>query len=153
MSQTNTRRHYWINVVSHDHVKKGIEAGITQSCHGKCAPLKRMQPGDWVVQYSPKEEFQSKKPCQKFTAIGQVVDKALYQYDMGGGFNPWRRDIDYLVSTPLPISSLLDQLSFTKEKGKYWGMVFRYGFFEAQETDFKLIYEGMIGKVFTSEHD
>lgn len=123
-------------------------AGITQSCHGKSAPLKRMHSGDWIVHYSPKEAFQGHTPCQKFTSIGQVADGDVYQFDMGGGFVPWRRNINYLESKPFPIIGLLDQLSFTKEKGRSWGMAFRYGFFEMKEEDFKLIYDGMVGKPF-----
>src|SRR5262245_52247856 len=99
---------FWVNVVSHEHVKNGVIAGITQSCHGKSAPLKRMLCKDWIVHYSPKNEFLGKDPCRKFTSIGQVADGDVYQYDMGGGFVPWRRDINYLSSEPLPILDLLD---------------------------------------------
>ncbi|MCI0382494.1 MAG: EVE domain-containing protein [Chlamydiae bacterium] len=148
MSKIIKHPRYWVNVVSHEHVKNGIKAGITQSCHGKSAPLKRMRQGDWIVHYSPKEIFQEKEPCQKFTSIGQVIDEEVYQFDMGGGFIPWRRNIKYLKGKAIPIINLLDKLSFTKEKGKSWGMAFRYGFFEMKKEDFKLIYEGMIGKTF-----
>ena len=142
------KHRYWVNVVSHEHVKRGIQAGITQSCHGKSAPLKRMHQGDWIVHYSPKDEFQGTEPCRKFTSIGQVADDEVYQFDMGGGFIPWRRNIKYLDGEPFPIINLLDQLSFTKDKGRSWGMAFRYGFFEMKEEDFKLIYAGMMGRPF-----
>ena len=142
---------YWINVVSYEHVRNGVKAGITQSCHGKSAPLRRMAQGDWIIHYSPKESFGGKEPCQKFTSIGQVVNEEVYEFDMGGGFIPWRRDIIYLDSEPFPIITLLDQLSFTEDKGRNWGMMFRFGFFEIKEEDFKLIYKGMMGKPFRAE--
>lgn len=139
---------YWVNVVSHDHVKNGIKEGITQSCHGKSTPLKRMSAGDWIVHYSPKEKFQEKEPCQKFTSIGQIADEDIYEFDMGGGFVPWRRNINYLDGEPTPIVNLLDELSFTKDKGRSWGMIFRYGFFEMKKEDFLLIFEKMVGYTF-----
>ena len=64
---------YWMGVASKDHVQHGITGGFCQLCHGKAQPLKHMQPGDWMVYYSPKEQFEATKPCQQFTAIGQVV--------------------------------------------------------------------------------
>jgi hypothetical protein len=148
MSKIMNNARYWINVVSYEHVLNGVQAGITQSCHGKSAPLKRMKAGDWIVHYSPKEKFLGKEPCRKFTSIGQVADEAVYQFEMTEGFIPWRRNVNYLECKLLPITPLLDQLSFTKEKGKNWGMAFRYGFFEMTEDDFKLIYFQMIGKPF-----
>jgi hypothetical protein len=143
MKQDNSR--YWVNVVSHEHVKTGIELGIVQSCHGKASPLKRMHPGDWLVHYSPKEAFMGTESCQMFTSIGQIPDEEIYQFDMGGGFVPWRRRVRYVDSVPLAIVNLLEDLSFTKGKGRYWGGSFRYGFFEMQEQDFKLIYSEMTG--------
>lgn len=143
---TNTR--YWVNVVSHEHVKTGVIAGITQSCHGKAGPLKRMHPNDWIVHYSPKESFQGKDPCQKFTSLGFVADDSIYEFDMGGGFVPWRRKIRYLDVKPVPIAPLLGDLSFTRDRGKNWGMMFRYGFFEMKEEDFKLLHREMVGLSF-----
>lgn len=147
-SKDRKKTRYWVNVVSNEHVQTGIRAGITQSCHGKLAPLKRMQEGDWIVHYSPKEMFQGKEPCQKFTSIGRVADSDVYEFDMGCGFVPWRRNIDYLQANPVSIAGLLNKLSFTKDKGRNWGMAFRYGFFEMTEEDFKLLYKEMIGKSF-----
>lgn len=139
-----TASRYWMNVASLDHVEKGIEWGIIQSCHGKPGPIKRMHKGDWVIHYSPKEAFGGKTPCQKFTSIGQVADEDIYQYDMGDGFLPWRRKVNYLESCHCPISPMLDDLSFTKGK-QSWGFVFRYGFFEILESDFRYIFFQMVG--------
>ena len=43
----------WIAVASAEHVRRGREGGFMQVCHGKAAPLRRIQPGDGVVYYSP----------------------------------------------------------------------------------------------------
>jgi len=135
---------FWINVVSYEHVLKGVEWGIIQSCHGKSTPLKRMSQGDWVIHYSPKDALGGKIPCQKFTSIGQISDEEVYEYDMGGGFVPWRRNVKYLQSYPCSIVPMLEELSFTKGRTS-WGYMFRLGFFEITETDFKEIFWKMVG--------
>ena len=70
---------YWLGVVSRAHVQRGKQGGFAQVCHGKQAPLQRMQPGDWLIYYSPTEIFGEKTPCRKFTALGQVLERAPYQ--------------------------------------------------------------------------
>lgn len=67
-------RRNWIGVVSASHVFRGAEGGFAQLCHGKAAPLKRMQAGDWLIYYSPRTDMQNGEPLQAFTAIGQVQD-------------------------------------------------------------------------------
>lgn len=69
---------YWIGVASRDHVLKGVNGGFAQLCHGKEAPLKKMNVGDWLIYYSSKESFKGNKPYQKFTAIGRVIDDNVY---------------------------------------------------------------------------
>jgi len=136
---------YWIGVASKDHVQRGITGGFCQLCHGKAQPLKRMQPGDWMVYYSPKEQFETPKPCQQFTAIGEVVGTEAYQFEMLAGFVPFRRDIQFInEAKPVDIRPLLQELSFIKDKSK-WGYSFRYGHLEMTEADFKLIAECMLG--------
>ncbi len=133
---------YWIGVASNEHVQKGKAEGIMQVCHGKQAPLKRMQPRDWIIYYSPTEVFGEKIPCRKFTAIGCVQDKEPYQFKMADDFIPWRRDVKFVASSDALIEPLLNQLSFIKNK-THWGMVFRYGLFEIPESDFLLIAKAM----------
>lgn len=129
---------YWIAVASKEHVLRGKKEGIAQVCHGKQNPLKKMNPGDWVIYYSPTEIFGKKEPCRKFTAIGQIKDKEPYQFKMSDDFIPWRRDIKFLKSTDVEIEPLIHDLSFIKNK-KQWGFVFRYGLFAIPFDDFTLI--------------
>jgi EVE domain len=70
---------YWINVVSRNHVMRGVDGGFTQANHGKPHMLKKLGAGDWIVFYSPKTAFDGGKPLQAFTAIGLVKDDELYQ--------------------------------------------------------------------------
>lgn len=134
---------YWINVVSQDHVNDGFKGSFMQACHGKSSPLKRMKAGDYVIFYSPKKEFSGNEKCQSFTAIGKVKDDEIYQVEMREDFVPYRRNISFFDCRQVPVNSLIDELNFIKNK-KNWGFVFRFGFFEIIEQDFKLISEKML---------
>ncbi|WP_347985891.1 EVE domain-containing protein [Methylomonas sp. AM2-LC] len=134
---------YWIGVASRDHVMQGIAGGFCQLCHGKAQPLKRMNVNDWLIYYSPKTVFNEDKPCQKFTAIGQVVGSDVYSFEMTPLFIPYRRDINFLNAIEVPIRPLLDRLSFIRDKSK-WGYVFRFGYLEIPQADFALIAENML---------
>lgn len=137
---------YWTGVASKDHVARGVAGGFCQLCHGKAAPLKRMQPGDWMAYYSPKLSFEGDDACQEFTAIGEVVDDAVYPFEMAPGFVPFRRDIRFLEARVTPIRPLIERLSFIRDP-KRWGYAFRFGHIEMTRADFELIAERMLGGV------
>ncbi|MBD0291854.1 MAG: EVE domain-containing protein, partial [Thermoleophilia bacterium] len=82
---------YWIGVVSHAHVRRGVAGGFAQLSHGKEAPLRRLAAGDWLVYYSPRRTHPDGEPLQAFTAIGEVADDELFQVEGDGGVRPWRR--------------------------------------------------------------
>ena len=103
----------WIAVASADHVRQGVDQGFMQVCHGKSSPLRRVKPGDRVAYYSPTIEFGGRSKLQAFTAIGVVKAGDIYQFDMGGGFSPFRRDVSWLSAQKLPIHRLLDVLEFS----------------------------------------
>ncbi|MFN8381150.1 MAG: EVE domain-containing protein [Anaerolineales bacterium] len=134
---------YWLIVVSKNHVMNGVRWGIAQANHGKAAPLKRMQVGDGIVYYSPKVEFEGNEKLQAFTAIGTVTGETVYQFDMGEGFIPYRRDVKYKECNEVPILPLVPALTFIKDK-KSWGYMFRFGFFEIPKIDFDLIASQML---------
>lgn len=137
---------YWIAVASRDHVIVGVENGFMQLCHGKIQPLKRISKNDWIIYYSGKLEFGKPKICQKFTAIGQVRDEDIYQYQMGVEFCPFRRNVNFCVAQEISILPLIDKLEFIKDK-KYWGLPFRPGLIEISKKDFSLISNLMLKKV------
>ncbi|MGZ3236378.1 MAG: EVE domain-containing protein [Burkholderiaceae bacterium] len=138
--------HYWIGVASHDHVKRGVAGNFCQLCHGKAQPLKRMSVGDWLIYYSPKEQFEGNIACQQFTAIGQVVGANVYPFEMFPGFVPHRRDIHFHAAQAIPIRPLIDQLAFINNKNK-WGSAFRFGHIEITKQDFELIAFNMLGSM------
>lgn len=132
------KRRYWIGVASRDHVLKGVSGGFAQLCHGKEAPLKRMNPDDWIIYYSPKQNLKDDAPYQKFTAVGEVSDNRVYKVHAGEGFSPYRRKINFLKCRETPIHPFIPNLSFIKNK-RHWGYSFRFGHIEISEHDFKLI--------------
>jgi hypothetical protein len=134
---------YWIIVASKDHLLRGLAGGFIQANHGKAEPLKRMKPGDWVVFYSPRLEFDKPGKYQCFTAIGQVVDDRIYQYDMGEGFVPFRRDVHFLPARDVPILPLIDTLTFIQDK-THWGAPFRFGTLQLPEQDFRRVAREML---------
>ncbi len=135
-------KHYWIAVASREHVMRGVANGIAQVCHGKPGPLKQMKAGDWIIYYSPTEQFGQKEPCRQFTAIGQIKWGEPYQCRMSDALIPWRRDVTFLSSQACPIEPLIDQLSFIHDKRR-WGFPFRRGCFSVPLGDFNLIAQHM----------
>ncbi|QLQ20517.1 MAG: EVE domain-containing protein [Exiguobacterium profundum] len=137
-----TEPRYWVVTASSDHAARGRTEGIVQACHGKVAPLRRMKPGDGVVIYSPRASMQGGAAVQAFTAIGLVREGAPYIFDMGGGFTPWRRGVDWQAARPAPIRPLLGALELTRGQAS-WGMAFRYGLRELSRADFEVISAAM----------
>jgi EVE domain len=133
---------YWIGVASREHVMKGVAGGFCQLGHGKSAPVKRLAPGDWIAYYSPRTRIDGGEPVQAFTAIGRIKAGEPYEADMGGGFHPVRRDVDYRKAAEAPIRPLLDRLSFTSGQ-RSWGYAFRRGSFTISVEDFRTVAEAM----------
>lgn len=132
----------WIGVASAEHVRHGLRTGIMQLCHGKASPLRRLRPGDRIAYYSPTLTFRGKDKLQAFTALGVVRAGEPYKFDMGGGFCPFRRDVDWFETQDAPIAPLLDVLDFTAGK-RNWGYQFRFGLFAISERDMACIARAM----------
>jgi hypothetical protein len=135
---------FWVGVACKEHVENGVKIGICQFCHGKSAPAKRLSCGDFVIYYSPRITMEGSEPYQKFTAIGEVIDDVPYQVDMGSGFKPFRRNINYFEAKHMDIKPLVPLLPFIKNKSS-WGYVFRYGFLEIDQESFGIIANQMLG--------
>jgi len=129
---------YWIAVVSKEHVLNGIDWGIMQVCHGKKAPLKRINKDDFIIFYSSKYRMKDKKPYQKFTSIAKAIDDEIYQVKMFENFEPFRRKVKFLKCSETEIKPLINDLDFIQNK-KSWGYPFRYGLLEISKKDFDLI--------------
>ena len=132
----------WIAVASANHVARGREGGFMQVNHGKAAPLKRIKPGDLVAYYSPVTVYGGTEKLRAFTALGRVKEGEPYPGDMGGGFKPFRRDVDWFKAEQAAIEPLLEELDFTRGK-KSWGYQFRFGLFAISENDMRIIARAM----------
>ena len=113
-----------------------------QVCHGKGGPLRRLRGGNGIVYYSPTVSFGGDDRLQAFTCIGFVKDERTYQVDMGGGFQPYRRDVNYVEADEASILPLLDRLELTCGK-RNWGYPFRLGLVEITARDFAMISAAM----------
>lgn len=132
----------WLAVVSAEHVRRGVELGIAQVHHGKRAGLARMQPGDWLVYYSPRERMRGGDPIKAFTAIGRIADEEIWQADEGS-FKPHRRRVDYLRDAhDVPVAKLMDRLDLTSA-GPSWGHQLRRGLLPLSDADLMVIREAM----------
>ena len=128
----------WIAVASASHVAIGRAQGFMQVNHGKAAPLRRIKPGDCVAYYSPTVTYGGKDKLQAFSAIGIIRPGEPYKGDMGGGFVPYRRDVDWLPAREAPILPLLPHLEFTAGKTN-WGYQLRFGLLAISPHDMRII--------------
>jgi hypothetical protein len=133
---------YWINTVSRDHVRRGMDGGYTQANHGRPHALRRLRNGDLIAFYSPRTTYPDGEPLRQFTAIARVVDDEPYQTRMTLEFHPWRRLVEPIESHEAPVAPLIKDLTFIRDKGR-WGFVFRRGMFEIGEDDFRRIARAM----------
>ena len=134
---------FWVASISKEHVMRGVNGNFIQVCHGKKAPLKRMSKGDLILVYSSKIALDGNEKYQKFTAIGEVIDDAIYPFQMSENFIPFRRNIRFYACEECSIIPLIAELDFIENK-KMWGYPFRYGFFEINKKDYNLIASKMI---------
>ena len=135
----------WIAVASAEHARLGRghkPMGFMQVGHGKHAPLKRIKPGDRVAYYAPTTVFGQRDELQSFVSIGVVQPGEPYEFDMGNGFVPWRRDVSYAPSHEAPILPLLDAFEFVEDRSR-WGYKFRFGLFSVSDHDMRLIARAM----------
>lgn len=146
----NTTR-YWMAAITKEHTLRAISGGFIQVCHGKEAPLKRMKKGDFILVYSSKISMEGKEKCQAFTAIGQVSGDEVYPFQMTENFIPFRRNINFVKCNETSIIPLIDGLEFIRDK-KSWGYPFRFGFFEINTADFKLITSKMLENEITGQY-
>ncbi len=135
---------YWIGVVSHAHVLRGVAGGFAQLGHGKEAPLRRLAAGDWLVYYSPRRTHPDGEALQSFTAIGEVADDEVFQVERDGGFRPWRRRVRYLPCREIRAAELLSELEIVPDPRR-WGIVVRRGLVEIGRPDFERIARAMLG--------
>lgn len=136
-------RRYWIGVIPKSRVTMCVEAGVAMFAHGRHAPVKRVQPGDWLAYYSPRTIMNGGEEVRAFTAIGKIKDRDPYETEVAPGRLAWRRDIAYAKRVhDADVYPLLDQLSFIADR-QHWGLAFHRSIFSVPRDDFMLIANAM----------
>jgi len=127
-----------MGVVQREHVHRGLAMGIAQTNHGAAAGLRRMEPGDRLVYYSPKTAYPEGDALKEFTAIGVVADGVPWQSPEA----MWRRRVDYVEGVrSVPIAELAGELELTSKPN--WGYALRRGLLELTAHDFALVAAAM----------
>lgn len=93
----------WVNTVSLDHVRTGVEGGFTQAGHGSERRLRRLAHGDALVHYSPRTAYSGGDTLRCFAAIGVVDGDEPYQVMLSENVQPWRRGIRFLEARLAPV--------------------------------------------------
>ena len=60
-----------------------------QFCHGKCAPLKRVLPGNQLAYYSPTVTMGGKDKCQRFISVSVVQAGEPYAFEFVENRSRW----------------------------------------------------------------
>ncbi len=131
----------WLAIASADHVRLGRKLGFLQVCHGRAAPLRRVQPGDRIVCYSPTDSFRGNDSLKAFTALGTVCAGGVYQAEIAGGFRPHRRAVDWHDAAEIPMAFVQDGLEFRRSRN--WAYRWRSGLVEISDRDMATIAEAM----------
>ncbi|MGC1725934.1 MAG: EVE domain-containing protein [Candidatus Acidiferrales bacterium] len=126
---------FWVGVASREHVLAPVRGAFCQLNHGKETSVRRLQMGDRIVFYSPRERMEGSKSLQAFTSAGRILDEVPYQVEQSKDFRPFRRKTEYLKSKDASIHPLLEELSFTKGRSN-WGAALRMGIFQMKHEDY-----------------
>lgn len=128
--------------MSLDQVRRNVAGGYLQAKASARSRLAKLNPGDQVVCYSPRQSDPDGQPLQQFTACGTVVGSELYEARVADGSRPWRRGVRFAECGGAPVRPLLATLGFITDAA-HWGMVFRRGMFEITRADFERIADAM----------
>ena len=138
----------WLAVASADHVATARRGGFIQVCHGRAAPLRRLQPGDRIVCYSPTQRYspshaaRDRDRLQAFTALGTVRPGEPYRDEGGLGVLPYRRDVDWHASGAVLLGEVRDRLALVREPN--WGYRLRQGLIGLCDADMTAIAGAMV---------
>lgn len=137
-----SRPRHWLGVACATHVRRGRAQGFMQLCHGRSSPLRRLNPGDGIVYYSPTTEMGVPDGYRHLTAVGRVGAGDPYRVSMAPGFEPFRRDVSWRPAEEVPIAPLLSSLSFSAGN-RNWGYLLRRGLVPLTQEDYALVCEAM----------
>ncbi len=134
---------HWIGVAAAEHVRRGVQEGFAMFAHGRHSAAEKVQPGDRVTYYSPREGLNAGAEVRAFTAIGVVADAPVRERAMFHGLTGAARSVDWIKEArPADVYSLLERFSFVVDRA-HWGMYFRRSLFRIAPADFAHIADAM----------
>ena len=112
---------FWVGVAGREHVLAAVRGAFCQLNHGKEAPVRRLQMGDSIVFYSPREGMEGGESLQAFTTAGRVLDEVPYRVEQSKDFHHFvARQSTSKAKTPL---STLSWKSCPLRKGVVTGVL------------------------------
>ncbi|MEM1079122.1 MAG: EVE domain-containing protein [Pseudomonadota bacterium] len=140
---------YWIGLAERDSVHAAVANGVCVFSGGKVSPVRKLEPGDGILYYSPHESAGG-AALECFTAVGEVVDDTPWtqnwtQICAGGPYwtqgaardsgLTWVRRCDYDAVGEVSVRPLLSALRFVAQP-RHWGRTFHRGQMEIGAEDF-----------------
>lgn len=133
---------HWIAVVHKSLAMIMAQHGFVAFSHGKKSAADKVAPGDSVILYAPKTDFEG-DPVQAFVGLATVTgEHATERSFPGTDLTAWARDAQFRESRDVPVKPMLDALGFVSNP-RYWGMAFRRSLFEISAADFNHIQKAM----------
>jgi EVE domain len=132
----------WVGIASRERVTAAVQGGFCQLGHGRKAPVRRLEPGDYIIYYAPRERMRAGDVVQAFVAFGKILPGEPYRAAASNGFHPYRRSVEYSSGTDAPIRPLLQKLSFARDRVS-WCQALRRGTFKIEPEDLKIIANAM----------
>jgi len=132
----------WVGIASRERVTAAVLGGFCQLNHGRKAPVRRLQPGDYIIYYAPRERTRAGDVVQAFVAFGKILPGEPHRADASNRFRPFRRYAEYSAGADAPIRPLLQKLSFARDRVS-WGQSVRRGTFKIEPDDLKIIANAM----------
>ncbi|QQA43428.1 EVE domain-containing protein [Pelagovum pacificum] len=132
---------HWIGVVHRMQAMTAREAGVVAFGHGKEALVRSLSPGDTVIYYAPKSDFEG-EPVQAFVTHARVTGEKAYEKEWRPGLTRWVRDAAFDDADEVPVRPMLEDLTFVRNK-RSWGMTFRGGKFSISDEDYVRIATAM----------
>ena len=134
-----------LGIAERIHAELCKEAGVVVLGIDGPSGVRKLNPGDKVVYYSPKTAPDG-EVLRSFTSIGEVVGEGEYERDLGAGRLLWVRDAAW-AENPKEVSiyDLLERLSWIK-KPKNWGFYMRGSHRQIPFEDYAVIAEAMLGE-------
>ena len=136
---------YYIGVAHRAQVAHAAQEGFAAFSHGRQSAVQRLNPGDRVIYYAPRSDFDG-EPLQAFVAHATVTGDAPCQRAFSGAEGLfWARDAMFDTVTDVPVRPLIGDLTFVRDKA-HWGMAFRQGGFRISREDYERIATLLLGR-------